>query len=102
VCFIGIDRGLKGSISTTQPKRFGSLGSVSALKRGLRIARISQAELKRQLDAGEPVVIVDLRTALDVAATPFGIPGALRVAPEELERRHQEIPRDRDIVLYCS
>jgi membrane protein DedA with SNARE-associated domain len=70
--------------------------------RRLRIARISQAELRRQLDAGDPMVIVDLRTALDVAAAPFGIPGALRVAPEELERRHQEIPRDRDIVLYCS
>jgi hypothetical protein len=30
------------------------------------------------------------------------IPRSLRIAPEELERRHQEIPRDRDIILYCS
>ena len=70
--------------------------------RSLRIARISQEELKRQLDSGEPVVIIDLRSELDVAAVPFMIPRSLRIAPEELERRHQEIPRDRDIILYCS
>lgn len=70
--------------------------------RSLRIARISQEELKQQLDAGEPVVIIDLRSELDVAAVPFEIPGALRIAPDELERRHHEIPRDRDIILYCS
>jgi membrane protein DedA with SNARE-associated domain len=70
--------------------------------RALRMARIGQVELKRQLDSGEPVVIIDLRSALDVATTPSVIPGALRISPEELERRHQEIPRDRDIVVYCS
>jgi rhodanese-related sulfurtransferase len=45
---------------------------------------------------------VDLRTALDVAAAPVVIPGAIRIPPEELERRHHEIPRDREVVLYCS
>jgi membrane protein DedA with SNARE-associated domain len=70
--------------------------------RKLRIARITQLELKSQLDAGNPLFIVDLRTALDVAALPFVIPGALRIAAEELEQRHRDIPRDRDIVLYCS
>jgi membrane protein DedA with SNARE-associated domain len=70
--------------------------------RGLRIARISQEELKRQLDSGEPVVVIDLRSELDVGAAPCVIPGALRIAPEELERRHREIPRDRDVIVYCS
>jgi membrane protein DedA with SNARE-associated domain len=70
--------------------------------RGLRIARIGQDELKRDLDAGTAVFIVDLRSALDVSTTPFVIPGALRIAAEELEARHQAIPRDRDVVVYCS
>lgn len=70
--------------------------------RRLRIARVSQDELKRTLDSGTPVVIVDLRSALDVTAAPFVIPGALRIAAEELERRHHDIPRDRDVVVYCS
>ncbi len=48
------------------------------------------------------VFVVDLRSELDVAAIPFAIPGALRIAAEELERRHQDIPRDRDVIVYCS
>ena len=67
-----------------------------------KIARVSQEELKHDLDAGTAVCVVDLRSELDVAAIPFTIPGALRIAAEELERRHHEIPRDRDVIVYCS
>ncbi len=70
--------------------------------RQLRIARIAPEELKRRLDDGEDVLIVDLRHSLDFEAEPHFIPGALRLPPEELERRHHEIPRDRDVVLYCT
>ncbi len=70
--------------------------------RQLRIARITPEELKRRLDDGENVMIVDLRHSLDFEAEPHFIPGALRLSPEELERRHHEIPRDRDVVLYCT
>jgi len=68
----------------------------------LRIARITAQELMERLAGRDEVMIVDLRQPLDVEALPYVIPGALRMAPEELEKRHQEIPRDRDIVLYCS
>ncbi|MDQ6707967.1 MAG: VTT domain-containing protein [Acidobacteriota bacterium] len=68
--------------------------------RKLAIARITPQELKNKLDAGEDVMIVDLRSAL--AGEDDSIPGALRISSEELTGRHQEIPRDRDIVLYCS
>jgi membrane protein DedA with SNARE-associated domain len=70
--------------------------------RKLRIARISQEELKGDLDAGKPVLVVDLRSEIDVAATPFVIPGALRIPAEALEQRHRDIPRDRDVIVYCS
>ena len=70
--------------------------------RSLRVARITQEALRDALAAGTPPLIVDLRTALDVDADPYVIPGALRIAPEELAARHAEIPRDRDIVVYCS
>lgn len=70
--------------------------------RRLRVARITADELRRMLAAGEEVFIVDLRHGMDAAAEPYVIPGALRMTPEELDRRHPEIPRTRDIVLYCS
>ena len=41
----------------------------------LRMARISPEALKSRLDAGEDVTVIDLRTPLDVAATPYAIPG---------------------------
>ena len=30
------------------------------------------------------------------------LPGALLFAAQDLETKHQEIPRDRDIILYCT
>jgi len=37
-----------------------------------------------------------------VKAVPYAIPGAVRIAAEDLEQRHPDLPRDREIVLYCS
>ena len=68
----------------------------------VRVARIEPSELKRQLDAGTAVAVVDMRHAVEIEADPETIPGALRLAPEELEQRHSEIPRDREIVLFCT
>lgn len=70
--------------------------------RRLRIARMTPDDLKRELESGAPVFIVDLRSALDVEAAPFVIPGALPIAAEELEQHHERIPRDRDVIVYCS
>jgi membrane protein DedA with SNARE-associated domain len=70
--------------------------------RELRIARITPEELKQKLDAGEDMVVVDLRHSVDFGSDNAKIPGAKHLDPEEIELRHQEIPRDRDIVLYCT
>jgi membrane protein DedA with SNARE-associated domain len=70
--------------------------------RRLRIARISPEDLKRKLEAGEDVVIIDLRTALDVAATPYTIPGSRWIAAEALDEHLAEIPRDRELIVHCS
>lgn len=70
--------------------------------RKLWIARIGPEELKQRLDANEPVVVVDLRHALDFEADPRMIPGALHIPMEELEQRHGEIPTDCEVVFYCS
>jgi membrane protein DedA with SNARE-associated domain len=70
--------------------------------RKIRIARITPQELKRQLDAGDDVIVVDVRDRLDFETEPAIIPGALHLTTEDLEERHREIPRERDIVLYCT
>lgn len=70
--------------------------------RRLHIARITPEELKTRIDAGENLMVVDLRHSIDFEAEPARIPGALHLSTEELEARHREIPRDREIVLYCT
>jgi hypothetical protein len=70
--------------------------------RDLYMDRITPEDLRRKLDAGEPVAIVDLRHRLEFEADPRTLPGALRFDISDLEQRHGEIPRDRDVVLYCT
>ncbi len=70
--------------------------------RQLRVARISPEELKQKLDAGEDLVIVDLRHSLDFEAEPQMIPGAHRMDAAEMEEASEVVPRDRDVILYCT
>ncbi len=68
----------------------------------LNAARLDPVDLKRQLDAGEPVCIIDLRHPLELLPEPFTLPGARHFSPDSLAARQDEIPRDRDVVLYCT
>jgi membrane protein DedA with SNARE-associated domain len=70
--------------------------------RELRIGRISVDELKEKIDAGEELVIVDLRHSLDFEADPETIPGAFRMDAKELEEKTDRLPRDREVILYCT
>jgi membrane protein DedA with SNARE-associated domain len=70
--------------------------------RELRIARITPQELKQKLDEGEHLVIVDLRHSLDFEADPETIPGAFRIDAKELAEKNDRLPRDREVVLYCT
>jgi len=69
------------------------------LKR-LRVDRITPEELHERLQDGEDLVIVDLRSG--AAEETAGIPGAIRLSPEDLAGRAHEIPPDREIILFCS
>jgi len=73
----------------------------------VREMRLEPAELKEMLDdataAGHtPPFIVDLRHPLDYLPDPRVIPGALRIGPNELKLHSEIIPRDRDVILYCT
>jgi membrane protein DedA with SNARE-associated domain len=68
----------------------------------LRIVRVSPQDLKSQIDSGSKPFIVDLRHELEFLVDPRTVPSAVRIAPDELPSRGAEIPRDRDIILYCT
>jgi membrane protein DedA with SNARE-associated domain len=64
--------------------------------------RITPDELKHKMEAGEAMVIVDLRHPLDVLTDPRTLPGALQIAPEDLESRNSQIARDGELILFCT
>jgi len=68
----------------------------------LRMARITVDELRQKQEAGENLIILDLRSHAALEQDPTLIHGALHMPMEEVQLRHEEIPRDRDIILYCS
>jgi membrane protein DedA with SNARE-associated domain len=71
--------------------------------RELRIARIRPEELKDRLERGDDTfAVIDTRSRLDVTATPRAIPGAVWITAEDIARRQHELPRSREIILYCS
>jgi membrane protein DedA with SNARE-associated domain/rhodanese-related sulfurtransferase len=70
--------------------------------RSLRVSRITVDDLKAGIDRGERPFIVDLRHMLEFVVDPRTVPTAVRISPDELPARNAEIPRDRDVVLYCT
>ena len=69
--------------------------------RQLFSARITPVQLKQKIDAGEDIIILDVRHALDFEADPYIIPGALHLPLESL-KQHPDVPREREVVLYCT
>jgi len=65
-------------------------------------ARVSPQELRALLDTGEKVLIVDLRHPLDSVTDPRVLPAAVRILPDDLTARAATLPKDQEIVLYCT
>jgi membrane protein DedA with SNARE-associated domain/rhodanese-related sulfurtransferase len=70
--------------------------------KSLRMARISVPELYALMQQGAHPVVIDVRSATARALEPQWIPGALHVTLPDVEQRLKDLPRDRDIVLYCT
>ena len=70
--------------------------------RSLRVSRMTVEQLKAAIDQGERPFVVDLRHRLEFLVNPRTVSTAVRISPDELPLRHAEIPRDREVVLYCT
>jgi len=68
----------------------------------LRMARISVEDLYELMQAGAAPVIVDVRSPTARALEPRWIPGAIHVPIEAVGRHVGDLPRDREIILYCA
>ncbi len=73
----------------------------------VRELRLEPAELLDMIETADrqgniPPYIVDLRHPLDYLPDPRVLPHTVRVSPSELTAHQTLIPRDRDIILYCT
>ena len=65
------------------------------------IQQIRVEELRRKLEAGEPVYLVDVRQPWEHEAA--ALPGSLLIPLDELESRLDEVvpPQGAQVVVYC-
>jgi membrane protein DedA with SNARE-associated domain/rhodanese-related sulfurtransferase len=70
--------------------------------RKLKTARITVEELRQRQEAGGEVFIVDLRSPMAWESDPYLIPGAQHLLLDKVEEWLPIVPRDQEVVLYCS
>ena len=68
----------------------------------IRMDRLTPEALYGLMQKSEPLFVVDLRHPLDYLPDPRTLPGAVVLTPDRLVEVGQEIPRDRDVVLFCT
>jgi membrane protein DedA with SNARE-associated domain/rhodanese-related sulfurtransferase len=68
----------------------------------LRMARISVAELNQLIENGSQPLIIDVRSPSARVLEPQWIPGALHISLLDVAGHVKDLPKDRDIILYCT
>ncbi len=68
----------------------------------LRMARISVGDLHDLMESGAGPIVVDVRTHTARQHEPQWIPSAIHAPVDQMEARVRDLPRDRDIVVYCT
>ena len=78
-----------------------------AFLRGVEMSRIDVAALRALIDSGlaDPAhapVVIDVRSDTGRSLDARRIPGAIPMALSDIRRHADELPRDREVVLYCN
>lgn len=64
--------------------------------------RMSVAELLSRLEKHAPVVIVDARSEGSWEGSDKQIKGSVRIPVDQIEARMGDLPKDKEIIFYCS
>jgi len=64
--------------------------------------RVAPDEVHRRMREGEDLLVIDLRRDDDFDASDRMIAGAARLRPASFHRHAMHLPRDRDLVFYCT
>lgn len=67
-----------------------------------KIERITVDDLKSRIANNATVLILDVRMPNDYDQAEKKIKGSVRMSPFDLKSRMSELPRDKEIVTYCT
>lgn len=66
------------------------------------VTRISVHDLKAKMDHHDGILIIDVRTGDDYARSKIKIKGAERISIVNIAERAKTLPREKEIVTYCT
>ena len=70
--------------------------------KNVEATRVTVDEVKERMERGEQFAFVDTRNPQAWGEADTKLPGAVRVAADELDAHLAEIPRDRAVITYCT
>ena len=65
-----------------------------------KVPEITKEELKEKLEKKVDFIVVDVRSKASYDKS--HIPGAISIPLGDIEKRHEELPKDKEIILYCQ
>jgi membrane protein DedA with SNARE-associated domain/rhodanese-related sulfurtransferase len=68
----------------------------------LRMSQIEVGDLHKLMGVLPPPLVIDVRSATAVQLEPRRIPGALHIPLTDVPNHLRDLPRDRDIISYCT
>ena len=66
------------------------------------VPRITAQELKAKMDRGEDILVIDSRTGNEYEGSKIKIKGAVRISIVKIEERSKDLPKDKEINIYCT
>lgn len=68
----------------------------------MEVSRVTLDEVRARMDRGEPLALVDARSAEAWSKAESQIPGSVRVPPDEAAEHLADVPKGRSVVTYCT
>jgi rhodanese-related sulfurtransferase len=63
---------------------------------------INPEDLKEQIASRKDIIVLDIRRKSDYDADKAALPRALWRDPEKVDEWSRELPRDKNVVIYCA
>ena len=96
---------LAGSSLSFGQEKAGSIQEKSAVAPPAEPAepgRMSVDELKAKIAKAEPVLVIDSRSSGSYDGSDKKIKGSIRLLADDYDAHLKDLPRDKEIVIYCS